>query len=108
MYCALLANPNWGHVARHNFIPTVYGNSTFLLLLVGTIGTTITPYMQLYISSSVAEKGVAIEDYRAERLETYGGSVFAPLILACTVIATPPPLFLTSHRAHHLPVPRDA
>ncbi len=42
---------------------------TYLLLLVGTVGTTITPYMQLYIQSSVAEKGVRMEHYkrRAQR-----------------------------------------
>jgi NRAMP (natural resistance-associated macrophage protein)-like metal ion transporter len=99
---AVLAHPNWGDVARHTLIPTVYGNSTFLLLLVGTIGTTITPYMQLYISSSVAEKGVAIEDYRAERLETYGGSVFAAIIVASIVIATAATLYVHTHGAHQI------
>src|SRR5258706_355976 len=104
---AVLAHPNWGDVARHTLIPTVYGSSTFLLLLVGTIGTTITPYMQLYISSSVAEKGVAIEDYRAERLETYGGSIFAAIIVASIVIATAATLYVSSHGAHQINDAKD-
>jgi NRAMP (natural resistance-associated macrophage protein)-like metal ion transporter len=104
---AVLAHPNWGDVARHTFIPTVYSNGTFLLLLVGTIGTTITPYMQFYIASSVAEKGVSVEGYRAERLETYGGSVFAAVIVASIVIATGATLYVTSHGAHQINDAKD-
>jgi Mn2+/Fe2+ NRAMP family transporter len=44
--------------------------------------------MQLYIQSSVAEKGVKMEDYGHERLETYGGTVFAAVVVASIVIAT--------------------
>ncbi|MBF6592651.1 MAG: Nramp family divalent metal transporter, partial [Ktedonobacterales bacterium] len=57
---AILAHPNWGLVLHQTVIPTFQLNSTYLLLFVGTVGTTITPYMQLYIQSSVAEKGVAM------------------------------------------------
>ncbi len=63
--------------------------------------------MQLSISSSVAEKGVAIEDYRAERLETYGGSVFAAIIVASIVIATAATLYVTSHGAHQINDAKD-
>jgi Mn2+/Fe2+ NRAMP family transporter len=80
-------------------VPTFYGSGTFLLLLVGTVGTTITPYMQLYISSSVAEKGVPMDHYSAERNETYGGSVFAALIVASIVIATGATVFVASRGA---------
>jgi NRAMP (natural resistance-associated macrophage protein)-like metal ion transporter len=85
---AILAHPNWGDVLYHSVVPTVQLNSTYFLLLVGAIGTTITPYMQLYIQSSVAEKGVTMEDYAHERAETYGGSVFAGIVVASIVIAT--------------------
>jgi Mn2+/Fe2+ NRAMP family transporter len=75
-------------VLYHTVVPTVQLNSTYFLLLVGAVGTTITPYMQLYIQSSVAEKGVTMEDYPHERAETYGGSVFAGIVVASIVIAT--------------------
>src|SRR5262245_43350993 len=84
---AILAHPNWLDVA-HGFIPTVQLKSTYLLLLIGTVGTTITPYMQLFIQSSVAEKGVTMEHYKAERNETYLGSIFAAFIVGSIVIAT--------------------
>src|ERR1700750_2944456 len=45
---AILAHPDWGQVA-HGFIPHLQGGSAYLLLIVATAGTTITPYMQLYL-----------------------------------------------------------
>jgi Mn2+/Fe2+ NRAMP family transporter len=96
---AVLAHPDWGAVLHSTVVPTFYRSGTFLLLLVGTIGTTITPYMQLYISSSVAEKGISMDHYRAERNETYGGSVFAALIVGAIVIATGATVFVASHGA---------
>ncbi|HEY7092132.1 MAG TPA: divalent metal cation transporter, partial [Ktedonobacterales bacterium] len=49
---------------------------------------TITPYMQLFIQSSVAEKGVTMEHYKPERNETYLGSIFAAIVVGSIVIAT--------------------
>ncbi len=84
---AILAHPNWLEVA-HGFVPTFQLKSTYLLLLIGTVGTTITPYMQLFIQSSVAEKGVTMEHYTPERNETYLGSIFAAFVVGSIVVAT--------------------
>jgi Mn2+/Fe2+ NRAMP family transporter len=84
---AILAHPNWLEVA-HGFVPSIQLKSTYLLLLIGTVGTTITPYMQLFIQSSVAEKGVTMEHYKPERNETYLGSIFAAIVVGSIVIAT--------------------
>jgi NRAMP (natural resistance-associated macrophage protein)-like metal ion transporter len=92
---AILAHPNWGHVAA-GLVPTFELKSTYLLLLVGTVGTTITPYMQLFIQSSVAEKGVTMEHYASERAETYLGSVFAALVVASILIATAATIYVGS------------
>ncbi len=94
---AILAHPNWGDVAQHAVIPSAKFSITYLQLLVGTIGTTITPYMQLYIQSSVAEKGISMDHYKAERNETYIGSVFAAVVVASIVIATGATIFAASH-----------
>jgi NRAMP (natural resistance-associated macrophage protein)-like metal ion transporter len=104
---AVLAHPDWGAVLHSTVVPTFYGTGTFLLLLVGSVGTTITPYMQLYISSSVAEKGVAMEHYAAERNETYGGSVFAAVIVASIVIATGATVYVASHGTQQINDAKD-
>jgi Mn2+/Fe2+ NRAMP family transporter len=92
---AILAHPHWGHVAL-GLIPTFQLKSTYLLLLVGTVGTTITPYMQVFIQSSVAEKGVTMEHYAPERTETYLGSVFAAFVVASILIATAATVYVGS------------
>jgi NRAMP (natural resistance-associated macrophage protein)-like metal ion transporter len=94
---AVLAHPDWGQVARGAFVPSFQWQSTYLLLFVGTIGTTITPYMQLYIQSSVAEKGVTMERYGPERADAYFGSIFGNIISAFIIIACGATIFIASH-----------
>src|SRR5207245_2530560 len=55
---AFLGHPNWGEVAHGAFVPTLRPEPNYILLFVGTVGTTITPYMQLFQQSSIVEKGV--------------------------------------------------
>jgi Mn2+/Fe2+ NRAMP family transporter len=85
---AVLAHPDWGAVARGAFVPTLRADPDYVLLFVGLIGTTITPYMQLFQQSSVVEKGVPRRQYGPERADAYVGSVFSNIIAAFIVIAT--------------------
>src|ERR687885_2708689 len=85
---AILAHPKWGDVARGTLIPTLRADPDYILLFVGTVGTTITPYMQLFQQSGVVEKGVARQHYGPERIDAYVGSVFSNLIAAFIIIAT--------------------
>lgn len=96
---AILAHPDWGAVAQHTVMPTFHWTSTYLLLFVGTVGTTITPYMQLYIQSAVAEKGIEMDDYKAEKIDTYTGAIFGDMISAFIIIATGATVFIASHGA---------
>jgi Mn2+/Fe2+ NRAMP family transporter len=94
---AVLAHPDWGQVLHHTVVPSVHVTSLYLQLLVGTVGTTITPYMQFFIQASVAEKGMDMEHYAGERAETYFGSIFAAVIVASIVIATGATVYAASH-----------
>jgi Mn2+/Fe2+ NRAMP family transporter len=85
---AILGHPDWGAVARGAFIPTLRADPAYILLFVGTVGTTLTPYMQLYQQSSVVEKGVSRRHYGDERIDAYVGSIFSNLIAAFIIIAT--------------------
>ncbi len=98
---AILAKPDWGMVVRQTIIPTIPQNhiSTYLLLFVGTVGTTITPYMQLYIQSAVAEKGIDMAHYHRERADAYFGALFGDLISAFIIIATGATVFIASRGA---------
>jgi len=52
------------------------------------IGTTISPYMQVFIQSSVVEKGVRAENYHLTRIDVWIGTVLAILIVFFIVIST--------------------
>jgi len=85
---AILAGPDWGEVARGAFIPTIRADPEYLFLLVGLMGTTITPFMQLFQQSSTVERGVARSHYGPERVDAYAGAIFSNLISITMIIAT--------------------
>jgi Mn2+/Fe2+ NRAMP family transporter len=91
---AILAHPHWGSVGRAIVAPHVQLSSAYLLLFVATAGTTITPFMQLYLQSAVVEKGLGPEDLKAERAEVIGGSIFANVVAMFIIIATGATLFV--------------
>jgi len=91
---AILARPDWGAVGKAAVVPQVHLTSAFLLLLVATAGTTITPFMQLYVQSAVVDRGLGVEDLRAERIEVATGSIFANLIACFIIVATGATLYL--------------
>jgi Mn2+/Fe2+ NRAMP family transporter len=85
---AVLAHPDWAAVAAGTFVPTLHADPDYLILLVGLIGTTITPYMQIFQQSAIVEKGVGRDDYGPERADAYAGAVFGNVISAFIIIAT--------------------
>lgn len=91
---AFMAHPNWGEVARGALVPTIRFDHDYLFLLVGLLGTTITPYMQLFQQSSVVEKGVARCHYGPERLDAYAGAIFSNAMSICMIIATAATLYV--------------
>lgn len=85
---AFLAKPHWGEVARELARPSFRLDSGYLFMLVALIGTTITPFMQVFVQSSVVEKGLTEEDYSLARADVLIGTVFAILIAFFIVIST--------------------
>jgi Mn2+/Fe2+ NRAMP family transporter len=85
---AILAAPAWGEVALKTVVPTIHLDADYLMLFVATVGTTITPYMQLFAQSSTVERGVARKQYGPERIDAYTGAVFSNLIAYFIIVAT--------------------
>ena len=52
------------------------------------IGTTITPYMQFYLQSAVAEKGIGEDELVLEQVDSVGGAIWTNVIAVFIVIAT--------------------
>ena len=83
-----LGKPDWGQVATNTLWPHFLANHTFLVLAVALVGTTITPYMQLYQAAAVVDRGIGPDDYPRERIDSVGGAVFANVISMFIIIAT--------------------
>lgn len=85
---AFLSKPDWTSVAIGVVKPTFRFEQTFLFTFVAIIGTTISPYMQVFVQSSVVEKGVTDEDYNKTKTDVWAGTVFAILIVFFIVVST--------------------
>jgi Mn2+/Fe2+ NRAMP family transporter len=85
---AFLAGPDWGQVLHGLLVPTIRPEREYLMTIVATVGTTITPYMQIILQSSVVEKGVDIKHYRPQLWDVVIGSLFAIAIAICIIICT--------------------
>ena len=85
---AVLARPNWHQVAVNAAWPHFVASRSFLLLSVALIGTTITPYIQLYEAGAVVDKGVKPEEYRYQRFDAITGAVMAAFVAMSIIVAT--------------------
>ncbi len=103
---AILAKPDWGAVGHAIVVPHIQLNGAYVVLFIATVGTTITPFMQLYLQSAVVERGLGPEDIPSERVEVVGSSLFANLVAGFIIIATGATLFL--HGKHTVGSAADA
>jgi Mn2+/Fe2+ NRAMP family transporter len=85
---AFMAHPNWAEVAHGALVPRLHKEPDYIFLLVGLMGTTITPYMQLFQQSSVVERGGDRRRYGPERVDAYAGAIFSNLMSIFMIIAT--------------------
>jgi Mn2+/Fe2+ NRAMP family transporter len=103
---AILARPHWGSVGRAIVEPRIHVTGAYVVLFIATVGTTITPFMQLYLQSAVVERGLGPEDIPAERAEVASSSLFANLVAGFIIIATGATLFV--HGDHTVSSAADA
>jgi Mn2+/Fe2+ NRAMP family transporter len=85
---AILGHPDWHQVTTTTLWPHFLFTSGFLLLGVALIGTTITPYIQLYEAGAVVDKGVQVSQYRYQRVDAIGGAIISDVISMTIIIAT--------------------
>jgi len=65
-----------------------------MYMAIGVVGTTIAPWMQFYLQSSIVEKGIRVKDYAASRLDVIVGSFFTDLVAWFIVVACAATLYL--------------
>lgn len=82
----LMANPDWGQVAT-SVVPEIHWQKDYIVMVVGLIGTTIAPWMQFYLQSSVVEKGVSRDELKYSRAESMIGPLFTGIVALFILIA---------------------
>lgn len=86
----VMSGPDW-HTALVQTMKlpnrSVWHDSNYVYMTVGVIGTTITPWMQFYLQSSVVEKGVTVKQYKASRLDVIVGSIFTDIVAWFIIVA---------------------
>lgn len=87
-----MAKPEWHKIAR-GFIPSFRGDTEYLILVIALIGTTITPWMQFYLQSSIVEKRIKVTHLKYSSTEVYIGAFFTDFISFFIIIATAATLF---------------
>ena len=83
-----LGHVAWSKAAVDTVVPHLSGSKDFVLLCVALIGTTISPYMQLYNSAAVVDRGIGPEEYKTERIDAVAGAIFADVISWFIIVAT--------------------
>ena len=65
-----------------------------MYMAIGVVGTTIAPWMQFYLQSSIVEKGIRVKDYAASRLDVIVGSFFTDIVAWFIIVACAATLFV--------------
>ena len=94
----VLAEPRWIEAARATVLPPPRHQiftSTYIYMLVATIGTTIAPWMQFYLQASIVEKGVTPRHYKASRLDVIIGCFFTDIVAWFIIVACAATLYVS-------------
>ena len=84
---AFLSRPEWHLAVRHTILPEVNSSSEYLAMIIGLVGTTITPWMQFYLQASIVEKGITTRQYRWSRLDVILGCIITDVVAFFIVVA---------------------
>jgi NRAMP (natural resistance-associated macrophage protein)-like metal ion transporter len=93
----VLSEPNW-HTAMIETIKlpprSVWRDKPYVYMTVAVIGTTIAPWMQFYLQSSIVDKGITVKQYKASRLDVIVGSIFTDVVAWFIIVACAATLFV--------------
>ncbi len=105
------AHPNWGEVARGALIPSLdLKDPAYIGMIVGLIGTTISPYMQFYLQSAVVEQGTRPGGLFLTRIDVVNGSILGIIVAAFMIIANAATIFVynAAHPQHQIVIVQAA
>ncbi len=96
---------HWNEVFEHMVRPQIRHEPAFILLCISTVGTTVTPWMQFFLQSSIVDKGVHIGEYRYQKADVWAGAIVSNTVSFFIILCTAATLF---HNQIHIESATDA
>jgi len=84
---ALMGKPHWGEIGHSIIHPQLEINSQSLAMIIGIIGTTIAPWMQFYMQSSVIEKGLKMKNFKYSLIDIVVGCIATVVVAFFIIVA---------------------
>jgi NRAMP (natural resistance-associated macrophage protein)-like metal ion transporter len=109
IFAGFFAKPAWLEALLATVTPPdlhLMRQQDYIYAVIGVVGTTIAPWMQFYLQSSIVEKGVTRRDYRASRIDVVAGCVFTDIVAWFIIVACAVTLY--AHGFHDIKDAADA
>jgi Mn2+/Fe2+ NRAMP family transporter len=78
---ALMSKPQWSEIGSSIIHPQIEMNTESIAMVIALVGTTIAPWMQFYMQSTVIEKGLKMKHYKYTLIDITVGCV-ATIVVA--------------------------
>jgi NRAMP (natural resistance-associated macrophage protein)-like metal ion transporter len=101
IFAGVLAKPAWMQATLATVRlpkPHEFRDQAYLFMVIGLVGTTIAPWMQFYLQSSIVEKGVTKRGYKASRLDVITGCIFTDIVAWFIIVACAATLWIHGFR----------
>jgi len=82
-----MAKPDWGEIGKTMLAPSIHWDTPYITTVLGLVGTTVAPWMQFYMQSSVIEKGIKIADYKYTIWDVVVGCVVTVVVAFFIIVA---------------------
>jgi Mn2+/Fe2+ NRAMP family transporter len=84
---AIMGKPDWQVIGTAIIHPKVEVTTKSMAMIIGLVGTTIAPWMQFYMQSSVIEKGLKMKNYNYTLADIIVGCVITVVVAFFIMVA---------------------
>jgi NRAMP (natural resistance-associated macrophage protein)-like metal ion transporter len=101
IFAGFFAKPAWIEALVATVKPppkAAFFQPGYLYMAIGVVGTTIAPWMQFYLQSSIVEKGVTRRQYRASQIDVISGCIFTDIVAWFIIVACAATLYIHGYR----------
>jgi Mn2+/Fe2+ NRAMP family transporter len=84
---AIMGKPHWNEIGSAIIHPKMEMNTQSLAMVIGLVGTTIAPWMQFYMQTSVIEKGLKMKNFRYTLIDIVVGCVLTVVVAFFIIVA---------------------